>query len=172
MKNITLEDYLHATDDKIRDTQAEIDDLEMFGGTPEQESQLRIQLAELQDKKARIARSIEQARKGSGITLEKGNAIQPSRIGGWGRLHYVSRAMGPRDLERDFWICSGCQREIQKGQEHYRRNYYNDKADNRSGEQIRLCMHCYDEHALLHPCNTTFPVYRPAQRKPEIRKAA
>jgi len=165
MKNITLADYLHTTDRKISDTQAELDDLEMFGGTPEQESQLRIQLDELQDKKARIARSIEQARQHNALTLEKGDTIQASHDGGWGRLHYVSHAIGPRKLERDFWTCSGCQTEITKGQEHYRRNYYADKRDNRSGHQVRLCLNCYKNHANEHPCNTTFPVYRPAQRK-------
>ena len=79
MGNITLEDSLHLTDAKIRDIQAKLDDLEMFGGTPEQESQLRIQLAELQSQKAQILRSIERQRQRREITLEKGDAIQPTR---------------------------------------------------------------------------------------------
>ena len=165
MKIQSLTDYLHTTDTKIRDTQAELDDLEMFGGTPERESQLRNQLAELHNKKARHARSIEHAEQQNAITLEQGDTIQASRDGGWGRLHYVSRAMGPRKPDRDFWICSGCRTEIAKGQEHYRRSYYSNKRDNRSGHQVRLCLNCYKNHANEHPCNTTFPVYRPTQRK-------
>jgi len=177
MKIQSLTDYLHTTDTKIRDTQAELDDLEMFGGTPERESQLRNQLAELHNKKARHARSIEHAELRESarlcttagqihaITLEKGDTIQASRDGGWGRLHYVSHAIGPRKLERDFWICSGCRTEIIKGQEHYRRSYYADKRDKRSGHQVRLCLHCHENHNEQHPCNTMFPVYRPARRK-------
>ncbi len=165
MQKITLEDYLHNTEATIREVQALLDEMDLFGGIPEEESQLRIQLAELQDRKARILRNIEQARKRSEITLETGDTIQANRTGGWGRLHYVSHAMGPRKLDRDFWICSGCRTEIAKGQEHYRRSYYADKRDNRSGHQVRLCLHCHEDHNEQHPCNTMFPVYRPARRK-------
>ncbi len=179
MKNLTtahyldtLQNYLQAIQSQIADAQAQIDDLEMFGGSSEQESQLRIQLAELQDKKARMLQAIEVRRRQYEITLEKGDTIQPTRQGGWGRLHYVSRAIGPRKPQRNFWICSGCHQEIEHGREHYRRSYYTDKRDNRSSAQIRLCLGCYEAHAEQYPCNTLFPVYRPARRKVAVRKAA
>ncbi len=142
------------TDRALDDIQAELDDLEMFGGSPEAEQRLRRQLA-----------ALRQAQQRNAITLEKGDTVQTARDGGWGRLHYVSHAMGPRKPDRDFWICSGCRTEIAKGQEHYRRSYYSNKRDNRSGHQLRLCLNCYADHAEQHPCNTMFPVYRPARRK-------
>lgn len=154
--------YLASLNRGILDTQAELDDIDMFGGSHEKEAYLRIQLAELQDEKARILARDETAK---AIVLETGEVFPETSQGGWGRLHYVSRVIGPRKHRRDFWICGHCRNRIGKGAEHYRRNYYANKTDCRTGRQIRLCLECYEEHAEQHPPSTTFPVCRPARRK-------
>ncbi len=142
---------------QIADVQAEIDDCDLFGGDT---SELKQQLATLKQQL-----HTEQHDPNAAITLQTGEAISTTRSGGWGRMHYVSYAQGSRKHKTDYWMCAHCQKRIEKGEEHYRRSYYLDKSDCRSGRQIRLCLNCYAEHQEQYPPNTTFPVYRPARAK-------
>lgn len=152
-----MKTYLEVLDDAIRDTQAQIDEADLFGGETET---LKETLAELQQE-----RNTERSR--NVITLERGNTITPTSSGAWGRLHFMFYAMGPQETDDDqkHWVCASCQQPISAGVSHYKRTYYTDAADNRSGHQARLCEACKDAHEIAFPVMTTFSVFRPARRK-------
>lgn len=158
----TFIDLLNA---EIANTQAEIDDIELFGGDSTDLETLKITLEELQRE-----RNTERAR--VRIVLENGNAITPTTAGAWGRMHFVSYAQGPRgaDQHEQHWTCSLCGQLIHKGDRHFRRSYYLDKSDNRTGRQARLCEACADLHEADFPALTTFPVFRPAKTKTATRR--
>ncbi len=146
---------------EIADTQAQIDDIEMFGGDAQEEQRLKNYLAELND----TNRNTPNQNQPDQILLENGEPITASENGGWGRLHYVSYAVGSRKQQQNFWLCTICMKRIVKGEEHYRRSYYEDKHDNRSGRQVRLCLGCFETHESDNPPDTLFPVYRSPRQK-------
>lgn len=149
--------FLDVLDREINDIQAKIDEADIFGGDT---GALKDTLAELIGERA-----AEQSR--NQITLERGNQITPSRIGAWGRSHYINYALGSRDADDDhkFWVCTLCGKEITQGESHYRRSYYLNKADNKTGRQARICEQCHEKHEIAFPALTTFQVFRPARQK-------
>lgn len=150
-----MKTYLEVLDDAIKDTQAQLDEADLFGGETET---LKETLAELQQERhAERSRNV--------ITLERGNTITPTSSGAWGRLHFMFYAMGPQEADDEGWTCTSCQKPIHAGESHYKRSYYTDKADNRSGHQVRICEACKDAHEIAFPVMTTFSVFRPARRK-------
>lgn len=151
-----MKTYLEVLDDAIKDTQAQLDEAELFGG---ETGILKDTLAEL-----RQERNAERSR--HAITLERGETITPTSSGAWGRLHFMLYAMGPQgEDDQKHWICTSCRKPIREGESHYKRSYYTDAADNRSGRQARLCEECKDAHEIAFPVMTTFSVFRPARRK-------
>lgn len=150
-----MKTYLEILEDAIRDINAQIDEADLFGGETDT---LKETLAEL-----RQERDAERSR--NAITLERGETITPTASGAWGRLHFMFYAMGPRDEDAEDWTCTSCRKPIREGESHYKRSYYTDKADNRSGKQARLCEACKDAHEANFPTMTTFSVFRPARRK-------
>lgn len=143
---------------QIADVQAEIDDCELFGGDT----------IDLKKQLAALKRQLDTAQRtdpdNDMIVLETGEVIPPAGWGGWGRIHYVKYAMGPRS-QGDPWTCTHCQCKIPKGDEHYRRSYYLERCDNRTGHQVRLCLDCVEQHQHDHPVSTTFVTQKAPRRK-------
>lgn len=153
--------FLEVLDREILDLQAELDAAEMYGGGDTYA--LEATLAEMMQ-----ARAEEHSR--SSIMLEEGYEVPASPAGGWGRLHLVLYAVGPRNARKDeqFWTCTLCKSTIYPGERHHRRSYYRDKADNRTGQQVRLCADCAERHEIAFPPSTTFQVFRPAVKSLKV----
>lgn len=152
-----MKTYLEVLDDAIKDTQAQLDEADLFGGDTEA---LKDTLTEL-----RQERNAERSR--HAITLERGETIQPSSIGAWGRIHFMLYALGAKDADDDhkYWVCTLCGKHIKDHEPHYKRTYYLNHADNRTGRQARICEACQETHERNFPTMTTFSIYRPARRK-------
>lgn len=151
----SFDTYLEALEDAIADLQAQLDEAELFGG----------ETCILKDSLAEFRRERDAERSKHAITLERGETIQPSPVGAWGRLHFMFYALGPQGEEDKEWICTSCKKPIYVGESHYKRSYYADKADNRSGRQARICEACKETHERNFPTMTTFSIFRPARRK-------
>lgn len=153
----SFDTYLEALEDAIADLQAQLDEAELFGG----------ETCILKDSLAEFRRERDAERSKQAITLERGETIQHSPVGAWGRIHFMLYALGAKDADEDhkYWVCTLCGKHIKDHEPHYKRTYYLNHADNRTGRQARICEACKETHETNFPTMTTFSVFRPARRK-------